>query len=111
MIRKTLERCFGFLGAPGTLQHVTDGNPGTINTELQCGVLNVTSVFISDPSDLVGNLISLGRDRPPELELKNAKGLSNENLQNLQSELTKLAEVRCGEVRVHTHTHTQRNAH
>ncbi|KAM9842321.1 eIF-2-alpha kinase GCN2 isoform 2-T2 [Aulostomus maculatus] len=40
-------------------------------------------------------------DVPPELELKNAKGLSNENLQNLQSELTKLAEVRCGEVMIY----------
>nr|XP_046269330.1 eIF-2-alpha kinase GCN2 [Scatophagus argus] len=39
-------------------------------------------------------------DVPPELELKNAKGLSNENLQNLQSELTKLAAVRCGEVMI-----------
>lgn len=38
--------------------------------------------------------------RPPELELKNAKGLSNEKLQNLQDELTKLAAVRCGEVRM-----------
>ncbi|XP_023279417.1 eIF-2-alpha kinase GCN2-like, partial [Seriola lalandi dorsalis] len=36
-------------------------------------------------------------DVPPELELKNAKGLSNENLQTLQSELTQLAAVRCGE--------------
>uniref|UniRef100_A0A672HFN0 non-specific serine/threonine protein kinase n=1 Tax=Salarias fasciatus TaxID=181472 RepID=A0A672HFN0_SALFA len=40
-------------------------------------------------------------DVPPELELKNAKGLSNENLQNLQSELTKLAVVRCGEVMIY----------
>ncbi|XP_076017704.1 eIF-2-alpha kinase GCN2 [Genypterus blacodes] len=40
-------------------------------------------------------------DMPPELELKNAKGLSNENLQNLQSELTKLAAVRCGEVMIY----------
>uniref|UniRef100_A0A7N6A528 non-specific serine/threonine protein kinase n=1 Tax=Anabas testudineus TaxID=64144 RepID=A0A7N6A528_ANATE len=40
-------------------------------------------------------------DMPPELELKNAKGLSNENLQNLQSELTKLAEARCGEVMIY----------
>ncbi|XP_030299750.1 eIF-2-alpha kinase GCN2 [Sparus aurata] len=40
-------------------------------------------------------------DVPPELELKNAKGLSNENLQNLQSELTKLAAVRCGEVMIY----------
>ncbi|XP_018545619.1 eIF-2-alpha kinase GCN2 isoform X2 [Lates calcarifer] len=40
-------------------------------------------------------------DVPPELELKNAKGLSNENLQNLQSELTKLAAARCGEVMIY----------
>ncbi|XP_051242159.1 eIF-2-alpha kinase GCN2 [Dicentrarchus labrax] len=40
-------------------------------------------------------------DVPPELELKNAKGLSNENLQNLQSELTKLAGARCGEVMIY----------
>ncbi|XP_067471062.1 eIF-2-alpha kinase GCN2 [Thunnus thynnus] len=40
-------------------------------------------------------------DVPPELELKNAKGLSNENLQNLRNELTKLAEVRCGEVMIY----------
>ncbi|XP_041668498.1 eIF-2-alpha kinase GCN2 [Cheilinus undulatus] len=39
-------------------------------------------------------------DVPPELELKNAKGLSNENLQNLQNELTKLAAARCGEVMI-----------
>ncbi|XP_017268281.1 eIF-2-alpha kinase GCN2 [Kryptolebias marmoratus] len=37
-------------------------------------------------------------DVPPELELKNAKGLSNENLQTLQSELAKLVAARCGEV-------------
>ncbi|XP_008397647.1 eIF-2-alpha kinase GCN2 [Poecilia reticulata] len=40
-------------------------------------------------------------DAPPVLELKNAKGLSNENLQNLQSELTKLAAARCGEVMIY----------
>ncbi|XP_040916157.1 eIF-2-alpha kinase GCN2 [Toxotes jaculatrix] len=40
-------------------------------------------------------------DMPPELELKNAKGLSNENLQNLLSELTKLAAGRCGEVMIY----------
>ncbi|XP_024125468.1 eIF-2-alpha kinase GCN2 [Oryzias melastigma] len=40
-------------------------------------------------------------DVPPELELKNAKGLSNEKLQNLQDELTKLAAVRCGEVMIY----------
>ncbi|KAK9533540.1 hypothetical protein VZT92_008652 [Zoarces viviparus] len=40
-------------------------------------------------------------DAPPELELNNAKGLSNENLQNLQSELTKLATERCGEVMIY----------
>ncbi|KAM3594076.1 uncharacterized protein V6R79_001838 [Siganus canaliculatus] len=40
-------------------------------------------------------------DVPPELELRNAKGLSNDNLQNLQNELTKLATVRCGEVMIY----------
>ncbi|XP_054469210.1 eIF-2-alpha kinase GCN2 [Anoplopoma fimbria] len=40
-------------------------------------------------------------DAPPELQLSNAKGLSNENLQNLQSELTKLANARCGEVMIY----------
>ncbi|XP_018597701.1 eIF-2-alpha kinase GCN2 isoform X2 [Scleropages formosus] len=39
-------------------------------------------------------------DVSPHLELKNAKGLSNENLQNLQAELTKLAAARCGEVMI-----------
>ncbi|XP_032355681.1 eIF-2-alpha kinase GCN2 [Etheostoma spectabile] len=40
-------------------------------------------------------------DVPPELELINAKGLSNENLQNLQSEITRLAAARCGEVMIY----------
>ncbi|KAG7226180.1 hypothetical protein INR49_014275 [Caranx melampygus] len=40
-------------------------------------------------------------DVPPELELKNAKGLSNENLQTLEGELNKLAAVRCGEVMIY----------
>ncbi|XP_058843399.1 eIF-2-alpha kinase GCN2-like isoform X1 [Acipenser ruthenus] len=39
-------------------------------------------------------------DLPPEVELKNAKGLSTENLQNLQSELKKLAAGLCGEVMI-----------
>uniref|UniRef100_A0A3Q2Z631 RWD domain-containing protein n=1 Tax=Hippocampus comes TaxID=109280 RepID=A0A3Q2Z631_HIPCM len=43
-------------------------------------------------------------DVPPELELLNVKGLSNDHLQTLQSELTKMAAARCGEVRVNTHT-------
>ncbi|KAG7466333.1 hypothetical protein MATL_G00163870 [Megalops atlanticus] len=37
-------------------------------------------------------------DVPPEFELKNAKGLSNDSLHSLQTELTKLAADRCGEV-------------
>lgn len=53
----------------------------------------------------------MGTTRPPELELKNAKGLSNENLQNLQSELTKLAAVRCGEVRSHIHSLSHTHIH
>lgn len=40
-------------------------------------------------------------DAPPELKLNNAKGLSNEKLQNLQAELTKLAAERCGEVMIY----------
>lgn len=40
-------------------------------------------------------------DVPPNLELKNAKGLSNETLQNLQSEIIKLAAARCGEVMIY----------
>uniref|UniRef100_A0A3B4B6I1 Protein kinase domain-containing protein n=1 Tax=Periophthalmus magnuspinnatus TaxID=409849 RepID=A0A3B4B6I1_9GOBI len=40
-------------------------------------------------------------DLPPELELKNAKGLSNEILQNLQREITNLATARCGEVMIY----------
>ncbi|XP_077394275.1 eIF-2-alpha kinase GCN2 [Festucalex cinctus] len=40
-------------------------------------------------------------DVPPELELTNVKGLSNDNLQTLQSELTKLAAARCGEVMIY----------
>uniref|UniRef100_A0A673CBT0 eIF-2-alpha kinase GCN2 n=1 Tax=Sphaeramia orbicularis TaxID=375764 RepID=A0A673CBT0_9TELE len=40
-------------------------------------------------------------DVPPNLELKNAKGLSNETLQNLQSGITKLAAARCGEVMIY----------
>uniref|UniRef100_A0AAX7UEW5 non-specific serine/threonine protein kinase n=1 Tax=Astatotilapia calliptera TaxID=8154 RepID=A0AAX7UEW5_ASTCA len=39
--------------------------------------------------------------RPPELELKNAKGLSNDNLKSLQAELNKLAAERCGEVMIY----------
>lgn len=37
-------------------------------------------------------------NRPPKVDLKNAKGLSNGNLQNLHVELAKLAAERCGEV-------------
>lgn len=37
--------------------------------------------------------------RPPELELKNAKGLSYDKLEELRAELERLAERRCGEVR------------
>ncbi|XP_019940643.2 eIF-2-alpha kinase GCN2 [Paralichthys olivaceus] len=40
-------------------------------------------------------------DVPPELELTNAKGLSNENLETLKCELNKLAAVRCGEVMIY----------
>ncbi|XP_057714793.1 eIF-2-alpha kinase GCN2 [Corythoichthys intestinalis] len=40
-------------------------------------------------------------DVPPELELTNVKGLSNDNLQTLQSELTKLAAAQCGEVMIY----------
>ncbi|XP_058254672.1 eIF-2-alpha kinase GCN2 isoform X2 [Hemibagrus wyckioides] len=40
-------------------------------------------------------------DVPPELKLKNAKGLSNDKLQKLQSELAKLALQRCGEVMIY----------
>uniref|UniRef100_A0AAX7TPV7 eIF-2-alpha kinase GCN2 n=1 Tax=Astatotilapia calliptera TaxID=8154 RepID=A0AAX7TPV7_ASTCA len=40
-------------------------------------------------------------DVPPELELKNAKGLSNDNLKSLQAELNKLAAERCGEVMIY----------
>ncbi|KAI4902047.1 hypothetical protein NFI96_033100 [Prochilodus magdalenae] len=40
-------------------------------------------------------------DVPPELELKNAKGLSNDKLQKLQTELTKQALDRCGEVMIY----------
>ncbi|XP_052009423.1 LOW QUALITY PROTEIN: eIF-2-alpha kinase GCN2 [Xyrauchen texanus] len=40
-------------------------------------------------------------DVPPELELKNAKGLSYDKLQNLQTELNKLAKDRCGEVMIY----------
>ncbi|CAB1335133.1 unnamed protein product [Coregonus sp. 'balchen'] len=40
-------------------------------------------------------------DVPPEFELKNAKGLSNDNLQSLQTQLTKLAAERCGEVMIY----------
>nr|XP_057946262.1 eIF-2-alpha kinase GCN2 [Doryrhamphus excisus] len=40
-------------------------------------------------------------DVPPDLELKNVKGLSNDNLQTLQDELTKLAAARCGEVMIY----------
>ncbi|XP_035388429.1 eIF-2-alpha kinase GCN2 isoform X2 [Electrophorus electricus] len=40
-------------------------------------------------------------DAPPEIELKNAIGLSNDTLQNLQSELMKLALERCGEVMIY----------
>ncbi|KAJ8399100.1 hypothetical protein AAFF_G00414790 [Aldrovandia affinis] len=40
-------------------------------------------------------------DVPPELTLKNAKGLSNDSLHSLQTELTKLAANRCGEVMIY----------
>uniref|UniRef100_A0AAZ3P5H2 non-specific serine/threonine protein kinase n=1 Tax=Oncorhynchus tshawytscha TaxID=74940 RepID=A0AAZ3P5H2_ONCTS len=40
-------------------------------------------------------------DVPPEFELKNAKGLSNDNLQSLQTQLTKLAAERCGEMMIY----------
>ncbi|XP_072314052.1 eIF-2-alpha kinase GCN2 [Eucyclogobius newberryi] len=40
-------------------------------------------------------------DLPPELELKNAKGLSNDILQNLQREVNSLAAARCGEVMIY----------
>ncbi|KAK9960288.1 hypothetical protein ABG768_010361 [Culter alburnus] len=39
-------------------------------------------------------------DVPPELELKNAKGLSYDKLEKLQTELDKLARARCGEVMI-----------
>lgn len=45
-------------------------------------------------SDTFGMLLL----RPPQLELKNAIGLSNDSLQNLQTELNKLALASCGEV-------------
>ncbi|XP_034051262.1 eIF-2-alpha kinase GCN2 isoform X2 [Thalassophryne amazonica] len=51
--------------------------------------------------DLHGQCPSMYPDVPPVLELKNAKGLSNDNLQNLQFELTKLAAARCGEVMIY----------
>uniref|UniRef100_A0A672K2F0 non-specific serine/threonine protein kinase n=1 Tax=Sinocyclocheilus grahami TaxID=75366 RepID=A0A672K2F0_SINGR len=40
-------------------------------------------------------------DVPPELELKNAKGLSFDKLERLQKELDKLARDRCGEVMIY----------
>lgn len=55
----------------------------------------------------MSNLTLLGTNRPPELELKNAKGLSNDNLKNLQAELNKLAAEQCGEVSIHSQTHVQ----
>ncbi|KAJ6667313.1 hypothetical protein lerEdw1_017291 [Lerista edwardsae] len=39
-------------------------------------------------------------DIVPEIELKNAKGLSNENINLLKSRLEKLAQERCGEVMI-----------
>lgn len=80
-------------------------NPGTVSTKTQVWSSKChLSVYWRSFS--LGNVISCGTNRPPELELKNAKGLSNENLQTLEGELNKLAAVRCGEVRgIHTHTH------
>ncbi|TSO67491.1 eIF-2-alpha kinase GCN2 [Bagarius yarrelli] len=40
-------------------------------------------------------------DVPPELQLTNAKGLSNDKLRKLQIELSKLAMERCGEVMIY----------
>ncbi|KAA0711614.1 eIF-2-alpha kinase GCN2 [Triplophysa tibetana] len=40
-------------------------------------------------------------DVPPELKLRNAEGLSYDKQQNLQLELNKLAEERCGEVMIY----------
>ncbi|XP_060118186.1 eIF-2-alpha kinase GCN2 isoform X2 [Heteronotia binoei] len=39
-------------------------------------------------------------DTVPEIELKNAKGLSNENINRLKSKLEELAKERCGEVMI-----------
>lgn len=38
--------------------------------------------------------------RVPEIELKNAKGLSNESVNLLKSHLEELAKKQCGEVRL-----------
>lgn len=65
--------------------------PNGLNNGQQCYV--TVDLHVKCPSSYP--------DVPPELELKNAKGLSNENLQNLQSELTKLAAIRCGEVMIY----------
>lgn len=40
-------------------------------------------------------------DVPPELELKNAKGLSYDKLEQLRAELNRLARERCGEVMIY----------
>uniref|UniRef100_A0A4W4DZN3 non-specific serine/threonine protein kinase n=1 Tax=Electrophorus electricus TaxID=8005 RepID=A0A4W4DZN3_ELEEL len=55
----------------------------------------LASIFSNDFEDLRTNR------PPPEIELKNAIGLSNDTLQNLQSELMKLALERCGEVMIY----------
>lgn len=88
MIGEKLERSGCFLGLQGD---------SWLMWLLLSSVINVISLW----SFSLTNTMSWGTNRPPEVELKNAKGLSNENLQNLRSELTKLAAVRCGEVRTH----------
>ncbi|KAJ8288896.1 hypothetical protein COCON_G00015550 [Conger conger] len=51
--------------------------------------------------DLLVKCPSKYPDVPPVFELKNAKGLSNDNLHNLETQLTKLAADRCGEVMIY----------
>lgn len=64
---------------------------------LSCMILMMILSFTDTDGSVKGSFL-LCTDRPPELELKNAKGLSNETLQKLQGELNELAASRCGEV-------------
>ncbi|XP_048456435.1 eIF-2-alpha kinase GCN2 [Rhincodon typus] len=62
------------------------------------GLINVTDSHVA--VDLHVNCPAQYPDVPPEIELKRAKGLSNEKRNRLHAELVKLAKDHCGEVMI-----------